>query len=376
MRVGVLVLIAAMGCGRIGFGGSARDDATADDADGDGATGDASSDGAAPTNFSVADAALPNGAAPSARRATGAATAPDERIWIFGGFAGAAGVQNNVGAYTPNSTGWTFFTPAAPPSARERHALAWDTGNQRLVVFAGYQGTFPSFVTLDELWVYAPATSAWTQIPKAGTWPAARKDAVMTYAPSLNALLLYGGNNGSGAANRFSDIWKLSINTTTNTATWTLLAPSGTPPAQSAPCAAYDPAGRRWILYGGEPTDGNDASTTYQFLVDSSTWQLDTTTGASPGGRSFSACAWDAAYGRVVLYGGQSSGNPVGGAFQYDPTAKKWTMLAASGGTVPGNLSDAGASYSPMLGGMFVFGGRKATTTYTNESMLVKLVPQ
>lgn len=370
-------LLVLVGCGRIGFGsGSASD---VDGAPGDGA-GDAASDGTPdtmPTSFVVAVTTLPNAGAPSARRSTGAAVAPDNRIWMYGGFAGAAGVQSDTGVYTPG-VGWAFPTVTGAPAARERHALAWDGTNNRLVVFGGYSGTFPQFVHNDELHVFSPAANAWTQIPKAGTWPAARKDAAMVWSPSLGKLLLYGGNNGSGAVNRFSELWTLSIDAGATTATWTLLSPGGAAaPAQSAPCFAIDPAARRVLLYGGELTDGTDASSTYQYLIDTNAWQLDTTTGSSPGGRSFTACAWDPTAARLALYGGQTSGSPTAGTYSYDPAAKTWANIALDGSSnSPGNISDAGAVYSATLGGMFVFGGRTATTSYSNQSLLFDLKPQ
>lgn len=369
MRWLIVVTGALLGCGRMGFdtvGNSAGPDAPP------GGDIDAAVDGNQdPPSFKIV--ALANTNPPSARRSSGAATAPDERIWIYGGFSG--GAQAGVASYTPGNGTWTMPAAINPPPARERHALDFDAANDRLVLFGGFAGQFPNFTHHDELYIFAPATSTWTQIPKAGTWPAPRKDSVMFWIPSLNQLLLYGGNNGSGAANRFGDLYTLSIDVANATATWTLLAPGGdAAPRQSAPCAAYDPTGRRLILHGGEPTDGSDANTTYQYLLDTNVWQLDTTTGTSPGGRSFSSCAWDATPGRLVLYGGQSAGSPVAGSFSYDPATKKWDVPAlAAGSTSPGNLSDGGAAYSPALGGMFVFGGRTNTTTYSNQSLLVDL---
>jgi len=372
-----VLLVVLCGCGRIGFGAHDNPGTNPDgNSDSPGPGEDAMIDALPPnTALVVAFTQLPNGSAPTARRATGAAAAPDNRIWIYGGFAGAAGPQADIYAYTPG-TGWTAPTATNIPPARERHALAYDPMNDRLVVFGGYSGTFPNFITHDELYVFTPATNAWTQLPKVGTWPTPRKDAVMTWAPSLGKLLLYGGNDGSGSANRSTQIWTLSIDAAATTATWTLLTPTGTAPANSAPCAAYDPSAKQWILYGGEPTDGNDANTTTRYLVDTNQWQADTTTGTSPGGRSFASCAWDPSVGRVVLYGGQSSGNPVAGAFSYEPTTKAWASVPLdSGSASPGNLSDAGATYSAMLGGVFIFGGRTATTSYTNQSLLVDLKP-
>ena len=231
----------------------------------------------------------------------------------------------------------------------------------------------------DELYTFNPGTNAWTQIPKAGTWPAARKDSTLVWVPSLGRLLLYGGNSGDAAAAHFGDVWTLSINAAATAATWTLLAPAGAaPPKQSAACAGYDPAARRLILYGGETTAGASATSTYQYLVDSNTWQLDTTTGTSPGPRAFSQCAWDPIAGRIAMYGGQdNSGAPIGGTFAYDPGAKRWDAIALkTGSSAPGNCGDGGAAYSAKLGGMFWFGGRTASISYTNQSWVLDLQPQ
>lgn len=376
------LLLALAACGRLGFDGSGG---TTDSGAGDDAPpgSDASVDGAVvgdPQTVFVAEfAALPATTPPTQRRATGAAVAPDDRIWVFGGFAGASGVQNDTAVFVPTTNVWTTVTTTGTPPARERHVIAWDPSISRLVLFGGYSGTFPSFVHHDELYVFDPATSAWTQIPKAGTWPNARKDSTLVWVPSLGKLLLYGGNSGDAANLHYGDLWTLSINVGTSTATWTLVMPGGVAaPRQSATCAGYDAAARRLILYGGETTAGASSSSTYVYLADTNMWQLDTTTGTSPGPRAFSQCAWDPVAGRLALYGGQdNSGAPIGGTFAYSPEAKRWDAIALkNGSTAPGNCSDGGAAYSAKLGGVFWFGGRTASISYTNQSWVLDLLPQ
>lgn len=376
----VLVALFAVGCGRVGFdatgGNGLPDDAAPlDDAltpfD---APPDASPPVDAPSGALVA-ALTRRGAMnpPSVRRSSGAAVASDDRIWIFGGFT-SGGLLGDLAAYTPGTDAWAAVTGTAPPTARERHALAWDAANNVLVLFGGQSGVFPMFTHHDQLYLYAPATNAWTQIAKVGAWPAGRKDAAMVWVPHLGKLLMYGGNTGSGTTNRLADLWLLTVDAPAATASWALLSPGGVAaPAQSSGCVAYDPVGRRLILYGGETQDGNDVNTTYQYLLDTNAWQLDAPTGTTPPGESFAECAWDPVIGRVVLYGGQSaSGAPIGGTHTYDPTAKRWDAIPlATGSASAGNRSDGGAVYSAALGGMFFFGGRSATVTYMNESWVV-----
>jgi hypothetical protein len=228
----------------------------------------------------------------------------------------------------------------------------------------------------DELYVYAPLTNAWTQIPKAGTWPAPRKDATLVWSPQLSAFLMYGGADGAGSTNRFAELWKLTINVGAPSATWTLLAPGGVAtPALGAVCADYDAAGHRLILFGGNPTDSSVANDTYEYLVDTNAWQQDNPTGTVPPGRSFSACAWDPLAARLIVWGGQDAGgSPIDGTFTYQPDMQLWTIPAVIG-TKAGARSDVGATYSTSLHAMFGFGGRTASTTYTNQTVTLALVP-
>jgi hypothetical protein len=371
------LVIASAACGRSRFdvlddGPGAGDAATTGDALEDSTPSD---DANRSTTLVAAVTTLGNGTPPSARRATGAAVADDNRVWVFGGFVGGVGAQSDLYAYTPGSASWQLLTTTgSPPTARERHTLAWNSADSVLVLFSGYSATLTH---LNELLFYLPTSSSWTPIPVSGTWPTARKDAAMVWLPSQNQMLLYGGNDGSGAANRSNELWLLSINVATPSATWTLLTPGGaTPPKQSAPCIGYDPVARRLLLFGGQTQDNVSVATTYQYLVTTNVWQQDTPTGNVPSARSFSNCVWDPVASRLVLYGGQDTGGtPIAGTYAYDPDGKRWDVLApAMGSATPSNCGDAGAAYSTSLGAMFLFGGRTGASSYTNETRVIDLI--
>ena len=78
-------------------------------------------------------------------------------------------------------------------------------------------------------------------------------------------------------------------------------------------------------------------------------------TGA-PSKRGSSVCTFDQRTGKLMLYGGvtQPSGTPTGQAWEYNPILRQWRQLAPSPN--PGNLTFAGSTYSPGVGGMFFFG--------------------
>jgi hypothetical protein len=155
------------------------------------------------------------------------------------------------------------------------------------------------------------------------------------------------------------------------------LTPGGVAaPAQSAPCAGYDSVARRLIVFGGQTQDSTSVATTYQYLLESNVWQMDTTTGNVPSARSFSNCTWDPGANRLVLYGGQdSAGNPVNGIYAYDPNAKRWDLLPpAMVSATLGTCGDAGSVYSTSLGAMILFGGRTGASSYSNEIRTIDLV--
>lgn len=319
---------------------------------------------------------LPATSPPSARRSTGAAVLSQsglDTIWIFGGFAGVLSLKNDLYSYSTSAGAWTLASLAgSPPIARERHALAWDPVGGRLLLFGGQYGLI-TFTHLDDLHVFSPGSGTWTAIAKNGSWPAPRKDTALIWVPHLGKHLLFGGSKGSAAADRLSDLWLLSL--AGNSATWTQLTAIGTAPAQSGGCVVYDPTGHRLIVFGGETQDGVNTTATYQYLLDSNTWQLDLVAGSTiPATGSFTQCAWNPVLGRVMLYGGQgSSGAPVAGAYLYDPTARTWSALAVPPLASPGARADGGAVYSPALGGLFWFGGRTGTISYTNDSWLLQV---
>lgn len=377
-----LAVSGLLACGRGGFdlvprgdGSAAGDDGSIIDPDGGGGTddGNTADPDAASTSMIVGTtfSTFSPGAAPAARRSSGAAlkTSTPEQLWIYGGYNGA--FLGDIYVYTPSTTLW--LSPAltgTAPGLRERHSLAWDPVDEALVVFGGQNRPVITLVHYDTL--HVAVNGAWTQIPKAGNWPAARKDATLVWVPHLAQFLLYGGNDGTTANSRFDDLWLLTLDASAGAGTWTLVTPTGTAPKQSAGCVVYAPQGHRLIVFGGETADGVDNNNVYQYLLDTNTWQLDTPTGPIPIGESFQQCAWDAVNKRVLVYGGQANGgDPLGGHAIYNPYDQVWS--APSPSNSPAARSDGGAVYSPAMGGMLWYGGRTGATTYTSELVLMSL---
>ncbi|MEP7029196.1 MAG: kelch repeat-containing protein [Candidatus Eisenbacteria bacterium] len=128
-----------------------------------------------------------------------------DRMLVFGGFDGFSDF-NNVWALNLSGTPtWELLTPAgSPPNPLRGHDAIYDPIRDRMLVFGGYDGGLHN-------WVYALAlaTPAWSALSPTGGPPKPRDFSFSIYDPTLDRLLMFGGNDGSIA---FEDTWALNWN--------------------------------------------------------------------------------------------------------------------------------------------------------------------
>jgi Peptidase family C25/Galactose oxidase, central domain len=173
-----------------------------------------------------------------------------------------------------------------------------------------------------------------------GRWPASsylpywRRSHSTVYDAANSRLILFGGWNGRRL---FNDAWALYL--TPGAEEWVQLEPAGVRPApRAAHSAVYDAASGRMILFGGRSAGGD--------LDD--TWALDLTPGAEawvhlqpagspPSARSSHAAAYDPDRQRLILFGGVSKGQLLADTWALDlaPSAETWQILSPSGGPPP-----------------------------------------
>ncbi|HSI04768.1 MAG: kelch repeat-containing protein [Myxococcota bacterium] len=317
---------------------------------------------------------------PSDRRSCGAVTvdaAGSQRIFIFGGFGSGSG--NNVSTrfrddllyYGTADADW-HLSPATTsrPSLRDRHALGYDPLARLLVVFGGYAQSGPVInpteTYLGDTALYDPTGDQWSLPTVSVTRPTPRRDTRMHWSPQLGRLLLFGGQDG---ASRFNELWALAVNAESNTATWSLLTPSGTPPSpRNAACTAYDTDAGRLIIFGGETSDSVMIGDTVYYDVATNAWQTPTVGGDVPSARAYCAAEYDPVLGRMLLHGGQAGTDVVDGTYDFEPTTGIWTSFTIA--PTPGAREVGGMAYSAGLGGMLSFGGRVGGVTYVADTWL------
>ncbi|MCA8967768.1 MAG: peptidase S8, partial [Planctomycetes bacterium] len=228
-------------------------------------------------------------------------------VVLFGGYRMGVGSYDDTWEWDGST--WTARSPSSRPSARGRHALAYDTARGRVVLFGGYD---PALGNYNDTWEWDGAN--WIERFPA-VRPPVRNSHALVYDAARGRVLLFGGKNFTD----YDDTWEWDG---TN---WTQLIPTTRPPARSGHALAYDAARGRVVLFGGEQTCFGCGR-----LAD--TWEWDGTNwtqrrpAVSPSLRMGHALTYDAARSRVVLFGGRDVG-PSGGAsddtWEWDGT--NWT---------------------------------------------------
>ena len=155
----------------------------------------------------------PSGTPPGVRESSSAVyNATSNTLIVFGGDAGGSSRFSDVWLLSnANGTGgtpkWTQLTPSNHgPTARSGHSAIYDSVNDRMTIFGGYNGTI-----LSDVWILSGAsghngTATWTQ----GVSGQPRRFPSSLYDSSVNEMLTFGGQTSQNPLNPSSDIYTLT----------------------------------------------------------------------------------------------------------------------------------------------------------------------
>jgi len=178
------------------------------------------------------------------------------------------------------------------------------------------------FTEVGETWAYDFDRNAWTKkTPK--SHPTARAWSAMAYDEGLDRVVLFGGD----AAGDLADTWTYDVNTDT----WENMSPAKSPPARHYSSMAYDPTSRRTVLFGGAQGGQKlekPRCDTWAYDLAKNTWtQLSPPT--SPSARGWHAMAFDAAIGKIVLFGGGADRNHFqNDTWLFDSSSNTWSRVS------------------------------------------------
>jgi MYXO-CTERM domain-containing protein len=187
-----------------------------------------------------------------------------------------------------DGTNWTQLAPTTSPPGRFKHAMCFDSGRSKIVLFGG-----EVYTPLDDTWEWDGAN--WTQAMPT-TKPPARDSHALAYDAARGVSVLFGGDL-SRFGSPVADTW------TWNGTQWTQQNPVVSPSARGGHAMAYDSARARLILFGGRalfwPTDTWEWDGTY--------WTPQSPATGGPPGRDGAAMTFDPDRGDILMFGGESS---------------------------------------------------------------------
>jgi len=211
---------------------------------------------------------------------------------------------------------WRPEPPAASPPARFDHGMAYQASTYPRVILFGGISGLGG-PSLDDTWLWDG--SNWQEFG-ASPHPSARGGNQMAYDEANGRTVLFGGVTEPGGTIH-GDTWQWTG------ASWHMESPSTSPSPRFACGMTYDAARGRVILFGGN-TGAGTASDTWEW--DGTDWSL-ITPDHSPPARYFlggNGLAYDPDREVVVLFGGNSGSAFLGDTWEWDGT--DWTQRTPS----------------------------------------------
>ncbi len=272
------------------------------------------------------------------------------KVMLFGG-------SDNDKKYSDtwewDGTAWRERTPEEPgssPTERSSHTMVYDAANARVVLFGGCEVDFVCKKDLDDTWIWNG--ERWTSVPLSSDNPPARFLHDMVYDHARQRVVLFGGIDVDGA--RMNDTWELDG---TEWSEYALPDGSGRPIRDTA--MAYDAARGRLVLFGG-----HDGTSTLN-----STWEWDGTIwreighlGPRPSPRIHHAMAYDAAKRRVILFGGHDGEEELNDTWQWD--GQGWSEIEPN--VSPSPRRHHAMAYDTANGRVMLFGGDDSGAMYND----------
>jgi hypothetical protein len=266
------------------------------------------------------------------------------RSLLFGGRA----ASNFGDTWEWDRHAWIQRTPASSPPARTLHAMAADPRRGVVVLFGGEGATS----WLADTWEWDG--EGWRQVVTATVPPARAQHAMAWYTSATTGeVLLFGGLGPTGYQGQ---TWGF------DGSDWRLRSTVG-PTARIATAMAFVPGiGRTFLVGGRDP--GSGAALADAWVWNGTAWGTATTSGSGPAGIAYHALAWDAGRQRLALVGGSNTVLGSDAVFfgEVLPNSIRWALSpnpGAGGAAVdPPSRIRAGCCYDTAHARLVWFGGQ------------------
>ena len=268
-------------------------------------------------------------------------------------FGGANAVSGDADTWQWNGSHWQQL--ASAPGPRELHAMAYDRAHEVTIAFGGSDGSTDLRDTIlfdGSSWSAAGSGSLPATVACSGLAGSGRK-AWMVYDEAIAKAVLFRGVSGT----------LKSATYTWDGQTWNPVTTVTTPPARLEAALAYDAAHGRVVLFGGVSCqDGSRLGDTW--LFDGTNW-TQANPADSPTRRTGASMTYDERTQRVILFGGLRVDGALGDTWAWDGTNMNWTSLALP--ITPDPRYDATLAFDAVRANLVLYGGTLDTGAFTSE---------
>jgi len=264
------------------------------------------------------------------------------RVLLFGG-----SYMQDTWEWDGVSGIWTErVISGAKPSVRQGHTVAYDSARGRVVLFGGsYLDGAERF--LQDTWEWDGTAGIWTDRTPGGAKPSARDSHAMSFDVVRGKVVLFSGREESVK----QDAWEWDG----EMGSWTeRTLGSDRPSARTGPQMVYDSVRGRIFLFGGTDSSYLYKQDSWEWDGAGGIWTDRTPIGAKPSARQGFAITYDSVRGRVVLFGGYD-GSYRQDIWEWDGAAGTWTERTAAG-TKPSSRC-GGLAYDSARQRVVLFGG-------------------
>lgn len=274
-----------------------------------------------------------------------------QKIFLFGGYDGE-NFLDDTWFYDFKTKIWTQVSLELKPSARWTHAMVYDSSNEKMILFGGYNESG----CLNDTWVFDLTDNSWKEMKPENT-PSPRHTHTMVYDPDNQKVILFGGNSW-GAQQR--DMWTYDYQSNQ----WDQIIPDLSPPSKSIHAMSLDSDNRKIILFGGYGAYDSITDDTWVYDISNNTWE-EMSSISKPNARFGHTMAYDAHIKKTILFGGSSNDGSMEDTWVYDLSSDNWVKVDPLNRPDPRYLHSM--VYHPNNQFLILFGGMKSEDIFLND---------
>lgn len=279
------------------------------------------------------------------------ATWAGDRMFVFGGFDGAAVTATGASFIPGDADPWrAMVVTGDPATARRDHTAVWDTENLRVIIFGG---TDASDAPLDTGSAYDPTGTPWVAVD-ISELDHAEARAKHTAVWTGTKMLVWGGIGTDGVDALVLNTGSIYHPAGVAPNVWNAITTDDAPSARWGHAAFWDDVALRMVVFGGFDENGNALHDggLYDPLLNA--WSPLADLGMSHKRGNFAA-VWDTGAKRMLTFGGFNGTAALATGAAYKPGLNTWTIPTLEPVGVPLARYDAAAVWVGTK--MLIFGG-------------------